>query len=733
MLQLLIEGRVSRFGERAREALAIAAVIGHEVSLVLWAEVAGADEASLLPIIEDAVEARLLHADPDGQCMRFAHAMFREVLYESVLPPRRRQLHRRVGEAESLHTHPDVDLVAHHFQVAGDVRAVEWLIAAGDRAQRTYAWLTAADRLGAALSLLKSVPGKEQLLGRLACRCAYLLRFADPSRALDALDTAAAVAGRTGDRALMAEIRWIRGILLCYADRFRAGTAELSAAVEDIQALRGGSRGIPRTIQGWFADALPGASGAGIIPESFSAGGDELDMRVWSGAATGRFLASAGYYHAAIEECTRSISALSGTGAPRTGARAASAFAFHGLAIARAALGQPDEAQHAFHQASELFAELGHHAMVAFTLLDELASVTLTFQASVPVIRRNLAAEAEAALQRTGGALLPGITWRLARLRCLVVAGEWQEADRILLELADPGNAFLRREITAARAFLCRHRGDQEGAWTEISRLFPEGPSTEPGNLIHQEGLFLQRLASELCLDQGDLRASGRWLSAHDRWLAWSRSVLGSAEGRLAWGRHYQTAGDLDRGRAAAADALGRATEIDEPLARLGAYRLLGELDTTLGRYGEAAANLNESLALGEICDAPIERAFTLLSLARLALEGRQAENVVPLLEEVRSIGRPLGAASLLARVEALSARVETGRTIAQPDWCGRLTRREREVLALLPAGLSNAEIADRLFISPRTVQTHLSNLYAKLSVSGRPEAIAYAVRHGVV
>jgi DNA-binding NarL/FixJ family response regulator len=52
--------------------------------------------------------------------------------------------------------------------------------------------------------------------------------------------------------------------------------------------------------------------------------------------------------------------------------------------------------------------------------------------------------------------------------------------------------------------------------------------------------------------------------------------------------------------------------------------------------------------------------------------------------------------------------------------------------LRLLPRGLSNAEIATTLFVSPRTVQTHLSNLYAKLEVGGRAEAVAYAVGHGL-
>jgi DNA-binding CsgD family transcriptional regulator len=61
------------------------------------------------------------------------------------------------------------------------------------------------------------------------------------------------------------------------------------------------------------------------------------------------------------------------------------------------------------------------------------------------------------------------------------------------------------------------------------------------------------------------------------------------------------------------------------------------------------------------------------------------------------------------------------------------LTRREREVLALLTQRLTNPEIAARLFISPRTVATHVENLLAKLGAADRREAAAIAVQHGLV
>jgi DNA-binding NarL/FixJ family response regulator len=62
----------------------------------------------------------------------------------------------------------------------------------------------------------------------------------------------------------------------------------------------------------------------------------------------------------------------------------------------------------------------------------------------------------------------------------------------------------------------------------------------------------------------------------------------------------------------------------------------------------------------------------------------------------------------------------------------GGLSQREAEVLRLVAQGLSDAEVADQLFIARRTVNTHLTAIYTKLGVNSRVAATRFAVEHGL-
>ena len=79
--------------------------------------------------------------------------------------------------------------------------------------------------------------------------------------------------------------------------------------------------------------------------------------------------------------------------------------------------------------------------------------------------------------------------------------------------------------------------------------------------------------------------------------------------------------------------------------------------------------------------------------------------------------------------LHAVERRLGIGPDVAGPD---ALTPREREVVALLAEGLSNAELAARLYISPKTAAVHVSNILAKLGMASRAEIAAFAAREGV-
>ena len=85
-----------------------------------------------------------------------------------------------------------------------------------------------------------------------------------------------------------------------------------------------------------------------------------------------------------------------------------------------------------------------------------------------------------------------------------------------------------------------------------------------------------------------------------------------------------------------------------------------------------------------------------------------------------------LGAAADLARIDLLTGRAEAANSHG-------LTARELQVLRLVAAGQSNREIAAALVISEHTVARHLQNIYAKLGVSSRTAASAFAFSHDLV
>ena len=240
----------------------------------------------------------------------------------------------------------------------------------------------------------------------------------------------------------------------------------------------------------------------------------------------------------------------------------------------------------------------------------------------------------------------------------------------------------------------------------------------------------------------GDSATAHGWLEAHDRWLEWSESTLGRADGLLAWARYFRAIGDDTQAQALAANAIADAAAPPQPLVCLAAYRLLGEIGTSAQDFAAAKTALGVALETATACDAPFERALTLLALAELrSAEGSKPE-AAGLVDQVRRVCAPLEAKPTLIRAHVLATRLSGAEPVmtsaidhvsARAEVVSALTYRERDVLALLCQHLTDAEIGQQLFLSKRTVEHHVSSILAKLGVANRRQAAAFAARHHLV
>jgi DNA-binding CsgD family transcriptional regulator len=174
------------------------------------------------------------------------------------------------------------------------------------------------------------------------------------------------------------------------------------------------------------------------------------------------------------------------------------------------------------------------------------------------------------------------------------------------------------------------------------------------------------------------------------------------AELTVATGNHYLS------GLAALSSGLVTAAERGDPLPELESaveHLMKAEVPLEAARARIAIANAHK--AAGDPVLAAVE--------ARMALATFERLGAVPDAD---------AASALLRRVS------RGGRT--GPKRRAALSRREDQVLSLLGLGLSNEELASRLFISPRTAEHHVSSILSKLDLKSRAEAAAYAVRHQI-
>jgi DNA-binding NarL/FixJ family response regulator len=148
------------------------------------------------------------------------------------------------------------------------------------------------------------------------------------------------------------------------------------------------------------------------------------------------------------------------------------------------------------------------------------------------------------------------------------------------------------------------------------------------------------------------------------------------------------------------------------------------------GRHEAAARLLGAGAGMRELTGiAPKHRLADPERLAE-SLRARLGEGAYTAAWEA---GRALSTEQAVAEAEASAAALAGGvLPPPAPALPAGLSAREAEVLGLVAQGLTNAEAAERLFLSPRTVEAHLRRVYDKLGTSSRSAAVRFALDHGL-
>jgi DNA-binding CsgD family transcriptional regulator len=318
-------------------------------------------------------------------------------------------------------------------------------------------------------------------------------------------------------------------------------------------------------------------------------------------------------------------------------------------------------------------------------------------------------------VERTGELPVSGIC-RMHYGGLLTDAGRWEQAERELLmalEIYDDTYHGTRFQPLVRLADL-RIR---QGRFEEAERLL-DGHERRPD---------AARACARLHLERGDFDLAVNVIELHldrrGRGILSAPALALLVDIELARGR-------LDRAASCADELATLAASTPRPAVRgfAAASRARVEAargdDTAITCYEEALAALTDAELRHELAIAQLE-------LARLVV-AEQPEvahtHARVAFADFQEIGAPRDADQAAGLLRQLGER--SGRS--WPRKVGELTERQTQVLALLAEGLTNAEIAERLYISPRTAEHHVSNILSQLELDNRAEATAYALRHSI-
>ena len=178
-------------------------------------------------------------------------------------------------------------------------------------------------------------------------------------------------------------------------------------------------------------------------------------------------------------------------------------------------------------------------------------------------------------------------------------------------------------------------------------------------------------------------------------------------------------AGELDEAEQVAAEIVELADRAGRPRGAAEALRATAHIAAGRRSLEEAAALARSAIDAFEQIGLPVERAQTLILAGSIARRSRRRTEARELLEQARSELVRCGALGLLPRVQAelerLGDRVDAD----------ALTKTERRIADLVAEGMTNAEVAAQLYVSARTVEAHLTQIYRKQGVRSRSELAA--------
>ncbi|MFB6721152.1 AAA family ATPase [Kribbella sp. NPDC056345] len=601
------------------------------------------------------------------------HDLIREAVYGALLPGERRRLHRRYATAidtrDAVGDYQSAAL-AEHWQAAGEHgRALTAAWRAAAVAGRQFAYDDQLNLLDKVLTLWSEVDGPEQLTG--------------VSRA-DVLTAGVEVANAAG-RAEWGVQRSIEALAELDVEREPMRVARV-LGLQGLLRNRLGETGID-SVQRAVALVAPGA--------------DDL-LRC-------RLLAWLGFLFCVEDniEPGRLVVAEAYALADRLDHDGLRAAALLSAAYLDDADGEAEAAIAKYVRCGELALRAGDHAL--YLTAQQWKCIVLVvdgrFEESVEVSATAQRLAEEWGLARARGSMLAqNRAYTLYRL------GRWDEAlDVIDDALADapPPRYLVSLHYVAALIAV------RQGRFEHAQRLLDD---TAYGDTEPFAGMMLT-VRLTMAILQGDHEAARQLVEQgikrqdwHNHDAAWFLLALAET-------------GDLDALRAARKLVPAVAYQRVTPAAMLGTAEAVEQ--------GTPKAWRQAVEAWRRISDR-YELAAALTGLAGAELAGRNDRGAREALTEARAIADELRAEPLLARIGVLANRVGLGAE-APPARAFGLTARELEVLQVLAQGLSNAEIARKLFVSGNTVATHVARVLRKLGAASRTEASAIAHREGLL